>query len=97
MDGKHIQRVLLDIIGLGGSFVLVIMISTDLAARHESELRELINTNQRLLRYCYVYEDHGVTTLLPAGGYRAQCTMDYDGLFVIEDHLEIPPSTLQQD
>ena len=90
MEFKQIQRVLLDIIGLGGSFALVVMISTHQAARHESELREFININQRLLHYCYVYEGDGVPTLLPAGGYRAQCTMDYDGLFVIEDPLELP-------
>ncbi|MDA8705349.1 hypothetical protein N9M22_04755 [Litoricolaceae bacterium] len=97
MGVKNIQRVLLDIIGLGGSFALVVMISTHQTARQESELREFININQRLLHYCYVYEGDGVPTLLPAGGYRAQCTMDYDGLFIIEDYLEIPSSTLQQD
>ena len=90
MEVRHIQRVLLDIIGLGGSFALVVMISTHQSARHDSELREFINTNQRLLHYCYVYEGDGTPILLPAGGYRAQCTMDYDGLFVIEDPLELP-------
>ena len=88
---------LFDIISLGGSFALVVMIFNYQAARQELELREFININQRLLNHCYVYEGDWVPTHLPTGGYRAQCTMDYDGLFVIEDYLEIPLSTLQQD
>ena len=66
------------------------MISINQAAQNEAKLRDFIGTNKRLLDHCYDYESAGTYTASPVGGYRAQCMMDYDGLFVIEDWLDVP-------
>jgi len=83
----RIQRFLFDMIGLGGGFGLAMMISIDQVAQNESELRDFISVNKRLLDHCYKYERAGKPALLPVEGYRARCTMDYDGLFIFEDTL----------
>lgn len=97
MEVSLIQRVLLGTIGLGGSFALVVMIALNHAAQHESDLRDFISTNKRLLEHCYKYTDEGTPKLITVEGYRAQCVLDYDGSFVIEDHLEITASILKQE
>lgn len=90
MTIQRFQRLLFDMISLGGGFGLAMMISINQAAQNEAELRDFISVNKRLLYYCYEYDRAGKPILLPVEGYRAQCTMDYDGLFIIEDTLELP-------
>ena len=76
MTVQRIQRFLLDMVNLGGGFGLAMMISINQAAQNEAELRDFISGNKRLLDHCYDYESAGTYTMLPVGGYRAQCTMD---------------------
>ena len=89
MSVQQIQRFLFDMVSLSGGFGLAMMISINQAAQNEAKLRDFIGANKRLLDHCYDYESAGTYTASPVGGYRAQCMMDYDGLFVIEDWLDV--------
>ena len=60
-------------------FVMTLLVANKSFVGAEYELAEQIDLVTRQLEACYEHQEG----LIPVGGYRASCTLDVDGFFIL--------------